>query len=83
MRTFLTGTALLVFATFGASAQSLEERRSPPDGGLERPSPREPFQVAPDDDDDDMGVPLRRRGPPSPDDDDDADVPPPPKSDRL
>lgn len=82
MRALLTGTALLVFATFGASAQSLQERRSPPDGGLDRPSPREPFQAVPDDDDD-MGAPLRRRGPPSPDDDDDADVPPPPKSDRL
>jgi len=83
MRARLTGAALLILSTSGASAQPLEERRSPPSGNLDRPAPQEPLEAAPDDDDDDMGAPLRRRGPPSPDDDDDADAPPPPKSDRL
>ena len=83
MRTLLTSAALLVLATAGASAQSLEERRTPsPGGNLDRPSSRERFQAAPDDDDDDMGAPLGRGEPPAPDDDADAPLPPP-KSDRL
>lgn len=83
MRALLTGGALLILATAGASEQPFEERRSPPDRNLDRLSPQGPREAAPDDDDDDdMGAPLRRGGPPSPDDDD-ADAPPPPKSDRL
>lgn len=85
MRALLTGAALLILATAGASAQPLEDQRPPPGRNLNRPAPQEPLEAAPDDDDDDMGAPLRRRGAPSPDDDDDdvADAPPPPKSDRL
>jgi hypothetical protein len=82
MRALLTGAALLILATAGASARPLEDQRPPSGRNLNRPAPHEPLEAAPDDDDD-MGAPLRPGGPRSPDDDDDADAPPPPKSDRL
>jgi hypothetical protein len=88
MRSLLSGAALLVLATAGASAQALEDRRPiPPSEDLDRPlSPHDRVRPAPDDDDDDdddMGAPLRRGGPPSMDDDDRDTPSPPPKSDRL